>query len=291
MRTLRYVLCDVFTDTPLMGNPLAVFTDARGLSSDAMQAIAREMNLSETTFVQTPTAGGHAKIRIFTPKHEIAFAGHPTLGSAFVLGGPLQVEVVRVETGAGVIPVRLEREGATISFGWMEQRVPTWREFERERELLAALGLERAEHPVMEADNGVRHAFVVVDSEEAVRTVRPDFARLEAIADAGVSVCTFTNGGVKTRMFAPSHGVNEDPATGSAAGPLAVHLARRGVVPFGEILEIRQGEELARPSRLYARIQGSAEVVQQVEVGGAGVIVGRGELKIAPSFIASSADS
>jgi trans-2,3-dihydro-3-hydroxyanthranilate isomerase len=282
MRTLRYVLCDVFTDTPLMGNPLAVFTDARTLPQPTMQAIAREMNLSETVFVQSPEAGGHAKIRIFTPTREIPFAGHPTLGSAFVLGGPLQAELVRLETGVGVIPVRLEREGARISFGWMQQRVPTWRPFERERELLAALGVASAKLPILEADNGMQHAFVVVDSEETVRRVKPDFGRLGEIAEAGVSVCAVTGATtVKTRMFAPSHGVNEDPATGSAAGPLAVHLARHGVIAFGETVEIRQGEEIARASRLYARVEGTVEGVREVEVGGCAVVVGRGELKIA----------
>jgi trans-2,3-dihydro-3-hydroxyanthranilate isomerase len=280
MRTLRYVLCDVFTDTPLLGNALAVFTDARALPQPTMQAIAREMNLSETVFVQLPEAGGHAKIRIFTPTREIPFAGHPTLGSAFVLGGPLQAEVIRLETGVGIIPVRLEREGATISFGWMEQRVPTWRPFEHERELLAALGVARAELPILEADNGIRHAFVVVDSEETVRTVKPHLGRLAEIAEAGVSVCAASGGAVKTRMFAPSHGVNEDPATGSAAGPLAVHLARHGITAFGETVEIRQGEEIARASRLYARVEGTPDDVRRVEVGGCAVVVGRGELRI-----------
>lgn len=282
MRNLRYVLCDVFTDTPLTGNALAVFTDARGLPEPTMQAIAREMNLSETVFVLAPEAGGHAKIRIFMPKRELPFAGHPTLGSAFVLGGPLQAEVVRLETGVGVIPVRLEREGAKISFGWMEQRVPTWQPFTRERELLAALGVARSELPILESDNGARHVFVVVDSEETVRTLKPDLARLAELADAGVNVCAVSDGGkVKTRMFAPGHGVNEDAATGSAAGPLAVHLMRHGAVAFGETVEIRQGAEIARPSRLFARVEGTAAEVRTVEVGGEAVIVGRGELKIA----------
>src|SRR5256714_2137979 len=126
MRSLRYVLVDVFTDTPLQGNQLAVFTDARALDDAAMQALAKETNLSETVFVLPPEGDGEVRIRIFTPETELPFAGHPVLGSAFVLGQPLQRTVIRLETGVGVIPVELEREGARIVFGRMQQRVPTW---------------------------------------------------------------------------------------------------------------------------------------------------------------------
>jgi len=116
MRRFRYVVCDVFTDTPLAGNQLAVFTDARDLDELTMQALAREMNFSETVFVLPPQAeGADVRIRIFTPGAELPFAGHPTLGAAFVLGGPLQKVVIRLETRAGVVPVELEREGARIA--------------------------------------------------------------------------------------------------------------------------------------------------------------------------------
>src|SRR3982750_3745005 len=111
MPSFRYVVADVFTDTPLTGNQLAVFTDARELDSQTMQALARETNFSETVFVLPGEAGGHARIRIFTPGSEIPFAGHPTLGTAFVLAGPLSAEEIRLETGRGIVPVRLEREG------------------------------------------------------------------------------------------------------------------------------------------------------------------------------------
>src|SRR6266571_4399873 len=114
MATYRYVVCDVFTDTPLQGNQLAVFTDAREIPDERLQPLAREMNFSETVFVLPPEQGGHARIRIFTPAVEVPFAGHPTLGSAFVLGAPLQLEEIRLETGAGVIPVALEREEGRI---------------------------------------------------------------------------------------------------------------------------------------------------------------------------------
>src|SRR5690606_32531898 len=145
MRALRYTLCDVFTDRPLAGNQLAVFTDARGLDSELMQSIAREMNLAETVFVQEPQAGGHARLRIFTPTREVPFAGHPTLGGAFVLGGPLQLERLQLETGSGTVPVRLEREGPRVVFGWMEQPVPKRRVYDDASDLLALLGLSGSE--------------------------------------------------------------------------------------------------------------------------------------------------
>lgn len=143
MATFRYVLVDVFTDTPLAGNGLAVFTDAREIPAEVLQPLAREMNLSETVFTYTPEGDGHARIRIFTPTVELPFAGHPTLGSAFVLGGPLQLHEIRLETGTGVVPVRLERDGPRIVFGRMEQPLPTVELYEGADELLSALGVER----------------------------------------------------------------------------------------------------------------------------------------------------
>src|SRR4029079_162568 len=124
MTSFRYVIADVFTDAPLTGNQLAVFTDAREIPEEMLQSLAREMSFSETVFVYPPEAGGHVKMRIFTPSVELPFAGHPTLGTAFVLAGPLQLVEIRLETGRGIVPVRLEREGARISFGWMEQPLP-----------------------------------------------------------------------------------------------------------------------------------------------------------------------
>src|SRR4051812_2915032 len=140
MPTLRYVLADVFTDTPLEGNQLAVFTDGRSISGEAMQRLAKEMNLSETVFVLPAEQGGQARIRIFTPNSELQFAGHPTLGSAFVLAGPLQADEIRLETGAGVVSVTLEREGPRIVFGRMAQPLPKAQLFAQADELLAALG-------------------------------------------------------------------------------------------------------------------------------------------------------
>jgi trans-2,3-dihydro-3-hydroxyanthranilate isomerase len=281
VRTFRYVVGDVFTDKPLAGNQLAVFTDARGLSDDEMQSLAREMKFSESVFVLPPESDGHVLMRIFTPTAEVPFAGHPTLGTAFVLAGPLQVEEIRLETLSGVVPVALEREGDRIVFGRMEQPRPTWRPFEGEAELLAGLGLERSELPVELYDNGMHHVYVAFPSPEAVATLKPD---LSAFADAPavLGINCFAGAGTqwKTRMFSPSGGFMEDPATGSAAGPLAVHLARHGLIAFGDEIEISQGAEVGRPSTLYARADGSADQLERVEVGGAAVIVARGEFRL-----------
>ncbi|HEY8851056.1 MAG TPA: PhzF family phenazine biosynthesis isomerase, partial [Gemmatimonadaceae bacterium] len=160
MPRFRYVVADVFTKTPLTGNQLAVFTDAREIPEDKLQDIAREMKLSETVFVYPPEGEGHVRVRIFTPTLELPFAGHPILGTAFVLGGPLQLGVIVIETPAGPVPVELEREGAKIVFGRMTQPVPPWRPFEREADLLRALGVERSELPVEVYDLGPTHVYV-----------------------------------------------------------------------------------------------------------------------------------
>jgi trans-2,3-dihydro-3-hydroxyanthranilate isomerase len=278
----RYVVADVFTDTPLTGNQLAVFTDARGLEPERMQALARELNYSESVFVLPAEGEGHARIRIFTPAVEVPFAGHPCLGTAVVLAAPLQLDEIRLETGVGIVPVALERDGARIVFGRMQQPIPSVEPFgDREAELLAALGVERSELPVEVYDNGLRHVYVCLGSEKEVAALRPDLARLEDF-DAVLGINCFAGSGSrwKTRMFAPGGGVPEDPATGSAAGPLALHLARHGRIGFGDEIEISQGAELGRPSTLYARVDGSADEVERVEVGGSAVIVARGEFRL-----------
>jgi trans-2,3-dihydro-3-hydroxyanthranilate isomerase len=280
MARYRYVVCDVFTDRPLTGNQLAVFTDARELPEERLQELAREMNFSETVFVY-PSATAHARIRIFTPATEVPFAGHPTLGSAFVLAGPLQLDEIVLETGNGIVPVRLEREGARIVFGRMEQPIPTVEPYSGEADLLAALGVERSELPVELYDNGLPNVYVVLGSEAEVAALRPDLGRLgELPAVIGVNCAAGSGSRWKTRMFAPAGGVAEDPATGSAAGPLALHLARHGRIAFGDEIEITQGVEIDRPSKLFARVEGTADEVVRVEVGGAAVVVARGEFQL-----------
>lgn len=280
--TLSYVLLDVFTDTPLQGNQLAVFTDASGVSERDMQRLARELNLSESVFVLAPERGGDARIRIFTPAVEMPFAGHPVLGTAIALGRERGKDEVVLETLAGLVRVRVrmgDEDGVrVVASGWMEQPIPTWEPYAREAELLAALGVERSRLPVEVYCNGPLHAYVELDSSDAVGALAPDMGALAQLGLVQANCIARDGERWKTRMFAPALGVPEDPATGSAAGPLAVHLCRHGRIAFGERIEISQGVEIARPSLLHARVDGEGERIERVEVGGSAVIVGRGEL-------------
>jgi trans-2,3-dihydro-3-hydroxyanthranilate isomerase len=238
------------------------------------------MNFSETVFVLPPKGDGHVQIRIFTPSTELPFAGHPTLGSAFVLAQPLQLVEIRLETLSGIVPVRLEREGPRITFGWMTQPSFGWRPYERAEQLLAVLGVE-SELPVDWYELGPSHVYVALRTAEEVATLRPDF---QGLADFGPGINCFApvdgNGRWKTRMFAPGGGVTEDPATGSAAGPLAVHLLRHGRIGSGDEIVIEQGAEVQRPSILHARATGTRDEIESVEVGGSAVVVARGEFRL-----------
>jgi len=276
-----YTIVDVFTDAPLEGNQVAVFHDGFGLSDEVMQRTARELNLSETVFVLDARDGADARVRIFTPWAELPFAGHPVLGTAFVLGEGSQAPVVRLETGAGVVPVALRRERDRVVFGEMDQPIPSIESFARERELLGALGVERSELPIDAYRNGPAHVYVALAGEQEVAALRPDMAALEDLGDQlGINCFAGGNGRFKTRMFAPALGVPEDPATGSAAGPLALHLARHGWTRYGEEIEISQGTEIRRPSVLHARVEGSSERVERIVVGGSAVIVARGDYRL-----------
>jgi trans-2,3-dihydro-3-hydroxyanthranilate isomerase len=279
MATARFVIADVFTDRPLSGNQLAVFTDARAIPEEMLQPLAKEMGFSETVFVLPPEAGGHARIRIFTPAAELPFAGHPVLGTAFALAAPLQLVEIRLETGAGIVPITLEREGARISFGRMQQPIPEHEPFAAAEQLQELLGV-RSQLPVELYHLGPGHVYLELGSEQEVAALEPDFGALARLTDAGVNCFAGTGLQWKNRMFAPASGVAEDPATGSAAGPLAIHLARHGRIGFGEEIEISQGAEIGRPSKLYARADGSVERIEGVEVGGSAVIVARGEFRL-----------
>ena len=280
MPSLRYVVADVFTDRPLEGNQLAVFTDARELDEETMQALALEIWFSETTFVLPPEQGGTVRIRIFTPKSELPFAGHPCLGTAWVLASSLQRGVVELETKSGIVPVELEREGSgKIVFGRMSQPLPSVEPYPQPEALLQALHVDGSQLPVERYDNGVRHTFVTLGSQDEVAALRPDFS---ALTELEVMVSCFAGSGAawKTRVFAPSDGVAEDPATGSAAGPLVVHLCRHGLVEWGEWIEISQGVEIGRPSTLFARADGRDGELERVSVGGHAVVVARGEFRL-----------
>jgi trans-2,3-dihydro-3-hydroxyanthranilate isomerase len=281
LRRLPYQICDVFTDRPLAGNALAVFTDCGDLDVATMQSLARETNLSESAFVLRPTTSeADARIRIFTPAMELPFAGHPTLGSAFVLAEALHREVIRLETAKGVVTVRLTRERGRLVFGWMNQPLPRIEPFAAAPELFAALRVHGSRLPVDLYDNGPHYVFVELESADEVKALRPDMARLAALGSTAFSVFARNGARWKARVFAPGEGIPEDPATGAAAGPHALHLARYGQIRFGDEVVIEQGEEIGRPSTLYARVVGSAHHLEQVEVGGSAVVVARGEFSL-----------
>jgi trans-2,3-dihydro-3-hydroxyanthranilate isomerase len=278
--THDYYVLDVFTDAPLAGNQLAVFTDGSPFDPVTMQRIARELALSETVFLLEPQHGGDARMRIFTPTIELPFAGHPTLGTAVLLGTACGKDQLQLETAGGVIPVTLERAGGAVVAGWMEQPIPTVELYEHGDELLAALGVGTAQCPIEAYTNGPVIACVVLDDEAAVAALRPDQSALTALGFACFSCVAGSGTSWKTRMFGPAFGVPEDPATGGAAGPLALHLARHALIDFGTEIEISQGAEIGRPSLLRARVDGSAAQVERVAVGGAAVIVARGSFRL-----------
>jgi trans-2,3-dihydro-3-hydroxyanthranilate isomerase len=274
--TFRYVVADVFTDVPLAGNQLAVFTDAREIPEERLQPLAREINFSETVFVYPAAGDGHARMRIFTPAVELPFAGHPVLGTAFVLGGPLQLDELWLETGAGIVAVRLERDGSRIAFGWMRQPPCSFEPYDRVAELLAVLGVEAFGLPVELYRQGPGHVLVELGSPEALAALRPNADALLEANPYGTDCFARDGESWKSRVFVPGHGVLEDAATGSAAGPLALHLARHGRIGFGDEIVIHQGVEIGRPSTLHA----VARSPEEVEVGGSSVVVAHGQFRL-----------
>lgn len=281
MGTFEYVVADVFTDVPLEGNPTAVFVDSAGIPPERMQQIAQEMHLSETVFVLPAENGGDVRVRIFTPVNELPFAGHPTLGTSIVLGESTTAETIRMETAMGIVAFDLERAGdGRVGAARMWQPVPTWELYDHAEELLAGLGLTASARtlPIEIYRNGPRHVFVGLDSVAALANVEPDLRILARLPDMAANCFAGSGSQWRLRMFSPAYGVVEDAATGSAAGALAVHLARHGLIPFGEWIEIRQGVEIGRPSTMRARAMGTPERIESVQVAGSAVIVARGTL-------------
>ena len=280
--THPYEVLDVFTDTPLEGNALAVFTEAELIPSTQYQRIARELNLSETVFITPgdPNEGFDAEIRIFTPGAELPFAGHPTLGSAFVVAATLDLALVRLKTRAGVVPIRMTREHGELTFGEMDQPIPVIEPHPDSQVVLAALGVSETVTPIVNYRNGPTHTVVVLESGEQVAALDPDLGLLKASGIQAAVVALMGKGTAKTRNFAPGLGVPEDPATGSAAGPIALHLALHGLIEFGEQIVISQGAEIGRPSTLHARVEGNASEPAPIVVGGSAVVVARGNFRV-----------
>jgi len=275
------MVVDAFARRPLTGNPVAVFFAGDDLSAGRMQCIAREMNLSESTFVLAPrTAGDDAHVRIFTPVNELPFAGHPLLGTAVALGLRTGAARLRLGTAMGTVPFELEKVGTKVVQARMRQPVPVWEPFDRTGELLAALGVDTVSVPVEIYRNGPRHVLVGLGSVEALTELEPDHRALSRFPDMAANCFAGSGTSWRNRMFSPAYGVVEDAATGSAAGPIAIHLARHGLAAYGQRIEITQGVEIGRPSPMGALVHGQGEQVDSVEVSGSGVVSLEGLLHV-----------
>jgi len=307
VRSYRFLQFDVFTEHLFGGNQLAVFLDGRGLSSETMQAIAKEMNFSETTFVlPAETPGTDFRLRIFTPGNELPAAGHPTIGSAFALARVGNLEPGRASfvfgLGVGPTPVTLTWNGPDLSFAWMTQSLPAFSEPLGNRALAAsALGVTDSAVggtglPVQVVSCGVPFVFVPLTTRSAVDNAMINREALNALLhQAGVEangVFLFSTergpdkATVYSRMFAPAMGVFEDPATGIASGPLGCYLVRHKVVSAAKASAMLslQGVKMGRPSYVHISIglKGSdaGADIQSVRVGGESVLAGEGTLYI-----------
>jgi trans-2,3-dihydro-3-hydroxyanthranilate isomerase len=300
MNRYPFVIADVFTNTRFGGNQLAVFTNGAGLDSETMQNIAREMNYSETTFVLAPETGSDFRVRIFTPARELPFAGHPIVGTSYVVvseglkPATSPHTEVTLEVGVGPIPVEVTGEGAT-----MTQPLPVIKESIHDFTALAsalslpATAFERTRLPAQAIYNGITTVIAPVDSMESMKRVKVDIGKLEEFVEryGAETVLVFTrdtvhkSSTVHCRVFAPGAGVVEDAATGSANGPLGYYLVKQGLVevpsqsrPANIVSE--QGFEMNRPSILNIEVQvdpGDAEITR-VRVGGGVVVTGKGEI-------------
>lgn len=301
---MRYLHYDVFTDRRFEGNQLAVFPDARGLSAAQMQTITREMNFSECTFIlPAETPDTDIRMRIFTPGAELPMAGHPTIGSTFALAHEGVIAVGRDlwVFGLGVGPTRVELTwtNGALSFAWMDQRPPVYREPASLRaDVIRAAGVDPAAVdatglPVEEISCGTQFIFVPVKTRAAVDAAEPDMAAMRRLKSAfpssHIAVFIFSTEPVDpavtaySRMFAPSLGVAEDPATGGASGPLGSYLVKHGLVNRDRRQDMvsLQGVAMGRPSRLHMRITEDANgQITRVQVGGKAVRVGEGTLDL-----------
>jgi trans-2,3-dihydro-3-hydroxyanthranilate isomerase len=296
---LSYLHYDVFTDQPFTGNQLAVFLDGRGLSTARMQALAREMNFAESTFIlPAETPGTHIRMRIFTPSTEMPMAGHPTIGSTFALAhaGAIKPGATRFVFGLniGPVPVDLEWDGGVLRFAWMTQLNPTFGPaIEARRDVAAAIGLTEADlladRPIREVSCGLPFLMVPIGSPEAIDRAVSDASAFRRFTEStGIDLPIFffamsPSGSPETvhsRMFAPEFGIVEDPATGSANGPLGCYLLRHGLLAADAATRIvsLQGAAMGRPSRIHVDISSRDGEITQVKVGGRAVLVASGEV-------------
>jgi trans-2,3-dihydro-3-hydroxyanthranilate isomerase len=301
-RTYEFVQLDVFTKTPLTGNPLAVFTDARGLSDQQMQALAREMNLSETTFIlpRAPEVEAEKgkRVRIFTVEEELPFAGHPTLGTALYLHNTAGsgVDEIVLDLNVGKIGVRFSADSNHRSnrvagdvFGEMRQRDPEFGPVLPPDKVASVLGSDgseiAAEWPSQIVSTGLPFAIVPIRDSKSLANLKPDLVKAGALLEGtGARFCYFISPEeregrleVRARMF--FYG-GEDPATGSAAGCAISWMVRHGLAKSDQQILIRQGVEARRPSEIFVRATRDGEKVTNVRVGGYAVEVLRGTARL-----------
>jgi trans-2,3-dihydro-3-hydroxyanthranilate isomerase len=302
MRKLRYHLVDVFTDRAFGGNPLAVFTNGRGIQPELMQSIAKELNLSETTYVLPPeNPENDYRVRIFTPGAELPMAGHPTIGTSFILAREHMIKLrgeettIKLEEGVGTISVQLNFKDGQADLIWMQQPLPRFGPRFDDAALIAemlSIAPEAIETrwPIEVVSCGVPFLFVPLKDLAAIRATR---LRLDVweknLRPTGVSeVFVFTKetefegSSVHSRMFAPGLGITEDPATGGASGPLGCYLVRHEVFPATQKAEFtsEQGIEMGRPSIIKIVIEQDAGEISRVTVGGQCRFMGEGYLEV-----------
>ncbi len=299
-RRYHFVQADVFTDRAFGGNPLAVFTDARGLSAEEMQTLAREMNFSESTFVLPPEIPNAVKrVRIFTPGKELPMAGHPTVGTAYVLAQRGELDTrdglteATLQLGIGAVKIAVEGRDHAPQFVWMAHREPEFGAVRDDRERIAsALGISPedidADYPLQVVSTGVPFLFVPLRSLAAAGRCRSNASALAALpGDAGEGVYVFTTetvsreASVHVRMFSPhTLDIPEDPATGSGAAPLGAYLARYSLVPPAPETRFvcEQGIEMGRPSRIHVEMRRDGEHITGLRIGGQAVIVAEGDV-------------
>jgi trans-2,3-dihydro-3-hydroxyanthranilate isomerase len=304
LRTLKFYQADVFTGDAFGGNPVAVFPNAHGLSDHQLQQIAREMNLSETVFVLPPTdQAAVVRLRIFTPTQELPFAGHPVLGTFYVLAQLGLVAttdgITRVmqECNIGLFPVELHAHEGELTRVVMTQPKPEFLgpvdDMEDVYKIAGALGLPKyaitdMKWPIEVVSTGLPVLIVPVRALTAVRSIQPDASAIMDVCNRfganGIMVFTTVtvepSATVHARMFAPSIGILEDPATGSASGALGAYLVQNGVVEVAPTTDIvvEQGYEIERPSQILVRVESDDDVIKTVKVGGQCVMVVEGTL-------------
>ncbi len=300
MNEYHYSHLDVFTEIPFTGNQLAVYLEAEGMSDSLMQKIANEMAFSETTFV-SPSNSADYRVRIFTPQTELPMAGHPTIGTIYALfhSGDLSPKTPKVtfELGVGLTPIDLHWDNDKLKLAWMNQPLPEFKEIIEDVGVMAKAlqvdkaSIEETQLPIQIVSCGVPFLYVPLHSRAAIDQASLNRQALQdLLTQAGLkehSVFIFSlekdaqdEATCYSRMFAPSFGIAEDPATGGASGPLGSYLVRYQALTADEQKHFisLQGAKMKRPSEIHISIEGDANDIQSVKVGGAAIRVGEGRL-------------